>query len=457
MKLKWLMALLPAVLSGCGGNTAPTPPKDTVAPIATIAPATDLASLRVEQHGKVSLVFSEVPVGFSVQDDLHVSGATVISSTQHSETNFTVEVESTISSGQSVSFEIPSGSFTDATGNGNARAALLIPVNDQPPLIYSPTFTALTYTPETRYSYYTFGGTVAFDYTAFEAPKLIGDSLKSDLLVLSQGSKTLSRIDSKGDVAWTYPTGGRFVFADENFIFVSDLTDLTIVHLLDGAGKLVKDLKFDMDINYVATSGDSLIVVYNTIAPVDVYGWDKNTGLGSLKFSSLSVSYARSASLLNDNLAIADTFGDRTVVQSVRDGKIIMNRSTYYANDVEWRGDFVYVVEEHHDRVIAINILTGKSFVVLAPPIIGYWDANITLGSAPRYTCNSGSSLRLGASDTCSGMMTLYAPNGIKLLKDGMWLADTDNSRVIFVKDGEVVSTLSGFNNPVKVAIPPGS
>lgn len=457
VKLKQLVVLSFLALSGCGEGGKSEPPRDITAPATTIAPATGLTSLRAEQHGNIAITLSEVPVGFSIEEDLKVTGATVIAFVQNSSTSYTVEIESFKSFGDSIILEIPAGSYTDSAGNGNLRAVLQVPVDDRPPLGYSPTYTALTYDPETRYSYYTFGGTVGADYTAFEAPKIIGDTLNSDLLILSQFSKTLSRIDVKGNVVWTYATGGRFVFSDEKYVYVSDLSDLKIVHVLDGAGNLVRKIKFDLEVNYVSTFGQHIAVVYNAIAPVNIYRWSSEAALGELTFSSLSVSFARSASLSGGNLAIADTFGDRTIVQSVIDGKIVMNRSTYFPNDVAWRGDFLYVVEEHHDRIIAVNIITGKAFVVLAPPITGYWDPNIVLGSAPRYTCNSGSPQRLGASDTCSGMMTLYAPNGIKLAKDGMWVADTDNSRVIFVKDGMVSSALVGFNNPVKIATPPGS
>ena len=217
-------------------------------------------------------------------------------------------------------------------------------------------------------------------------------------------------------------------------------------------GKLHFSLKFSDEINFVRAFGNRLIVIYNVIRPADIFSWDDQTGIGPLQMSSTALSFGRGADIRGNMIAFADTFGLRIVVQSLVDGTILDEFPTYYPNDVAWRGDFLYIVEEHHDRILAWNSISKRKFVVLAPPNPTLWDPNITLTTEETGYCGTDApSPRSKSSDICSGEFTLYAPNGLWLRKDGMFIADTDNSRVVYVVDGKVVSVLLGFNNPVSV------
>jgi hypothetical protein len=182
---------------------------------------------------------------------------------------------------------------------------------------------------------------------------------------------------------------------------------------------------------------------------VDVFEWNSVTGKGALLFQSVSVQYARSAIIGGNVLVIADTFGMRVVMQDMTSGQVLHDLPSFYPNDLAWRDGLLYVIEEHNDRIVSYSDSTLEKTVVMAAPAAALWNASQVIVTTSQ-TCNG--TQRSMSSDLCSGAYTLYAPNGFSVRSDGMFVADTDNSRIIYVKDGVVVSVFSGLNNPVKVA-----
>lgn len=52
-----------------------------------------------------------------------------------------------------------------------------------------------------------------------------------------------------------------------------------------------------------------------------------------------------------------------------------------------------------------------------------------------------------------SGPDTLYSPNSARLYGDDLLVADTDNHRVIVIRDGQIVTEVTGFNDPVTAVL----
>jgi hypothetical protein len=327
----------------------------------------------------------------------------------------------------------------------------------RPHLVYAPKEQPLTYQPILDHSYYSPGyETVNVEFSAFAEPVLYGEAFPSDFVVQAQFSKTLAYVTKAGITKWTYPSMGRFVTATDSEILVLNSSDPQIVDVLDFSGVLQRRVAFDRPVNHAKIEAGRLIVVYAVeAAQVEIYGWSKTTGRGALQArSSSAVSYARSASLNGDRIAIADTFGQRTIIESLSTGQILASFPMIFPNDVSWREDFLFVVEEHADRVVAVNTISHQKFVVMAPPSPEFWEASFP--SYPNEFCGADTPYaRSRSADACSGAFTLYAPNGFVVRDDGMYVADTDNSRVVYVKDGSVVSVLLGLDNPVKVATIP--
>jgi hypothetical protein len=328
-------------------------------------------------------------------------------------------------------------------------------VTPSPDYQFSRNEQALFYTPYTANSYFAplLNETVNLQFTEFVPPTMSGTPFPSDFVALMQYSRTLVYFTRNGGVVWTYPNEGRYVTVFDAGILVSG-EDMTQVDALDFSGMRRYRMHFALPVNYAKVQGNRLIVVYSYHAPVDIYEWSNTTGKGALVAQTLPVSYARAATIQGDAIAIADTFGHRTVVASISTGHVLASFPTIYPNDVSWQGNFLYVAEEHNDRILAYSMVTGEKFVVMAPPAPELWIRD--LQATPIATCgNDSPSARSRSSDVCSGAFTLYAPNGIALHPEGLFVADTDNSRIVFAGSNGAVSVLSGLNNPVKVAVVP--
>ncbi|QAU35571.1 Ig-like domain-containing protein [Janthinobacterium sp. 17J80-10] len=434
--------------SSCGGDSAL---EATFPEVAILAEA---RSLRVEEMVAVKFVLSGPSVDFSA-NSITVRGGTVENFRKLSDTIYTAELVSMESFKSHIDLVVGENTFSDGAGNFNRTgAAISFPVDARPPLIYDPPpVQPLIYAPEKKYSYYSpRQGTINVAYADFVTPAMHGQLFPTSFLVQVQYANTLAHISREGAVKWTYPSAGHFVTADESNIFINGLQDNRRVDVLSHAGNLKFSMAFDLPVNYLRTEGNRLIVVYDTEAPVDIFSWDSDMGRGALQFSSVVVQYGRSARLQGNQLAIADTFGLRVIIQNVETATVEGSYPAWFPNDIAWRGDFIYVVEEHNDRIIAINALSGRQYVVMAPPTAWRWIPDLALGTEPLEYCGNDIPYpRSLSSDMCSGMSTLYAPNGLALRKDGMLVADTDNSRVVYIKNGQVVSALVGLNNPVQV------
>ncbi|TXC65457.1 hypothetical protein FSC37_03190 [Piscinibacter aquaticus] len=341
------------------------------------------------------------------------------------------------------------------TATNTQEAAVRIAIDPRPPIEFAQEYAPLRYAPEDRYSYYSPGnGTVNVfltDTMPVEA-RAIGEPFPAGFLVMIQFQKALVNFDSTGNPLWSFPSAGRFVTVNDDEIFVSDIDDVHVVDVLDTTGQKTAVLRFDREVNYAKAVGDRLIVVYNDVGPAEVFRWGPDHRLGEKLFSSVNVSYGRSAELSGDRIAIADTYGQQVVVQSISSGAVQFESPAAFPNGITWRGDFLYVVEEHLDRVVALNLGDGSKHVVLAPPTPDRWNSGMTLSGLVDGYCGEGTAYpRSIASDICSGEFTLYAPNGIHLEQDGMWVADTDNARVIYVGADHKMSILTGLNGPVNV------
>ena len=441
------------VLTACGGGGEARPPPDVSPPVVKLSTGT--TTLRYEGSASVTVEVSDAMQTLTAEDFL-LQGLSLVKFKAESKELYQIDVRSNVATGQAT-IALAAHRVSDAAGNFNATpVGVTFEIDPSPPIAYPAAYVPLTYVPESGYSYYSPGANTVNVFYSDKEPinvRATGQPFPSGMLVMVQFQKTVVSFNADAQIRWTFPSGGRFVSADGDHVFTSDLIDLKLVHVLDKDGHLVKTLHFDRQVNFVKVAGSRLVVVYNDVGPVEVYAWQPDLVLGERLFSTVTATNARSADLVGDRLAVADTFGQRVFVQSLQQpGKVLSEYSVTYPNDLVWRGDFLYVAEEHIDRIIALNTADDSKHIVMAPPTLTRWDLSMTLSTTPLEYCGStGEHRRSVASDQCSGEFTLYAPNGLALAENGIWVADTDNSRVIYVADGVTQSVLTGLNGPVSV------
>ncbi|WP_417423636.1 hypothetical protein [Hoeflea sp.] len=155
-------------------------------------------------------------------------------------------------------------------------------------------------------------------------------------------------------------------------------------------------------------------------------------------------------------LLVADTFGNQVLLIDPARDELISVADEYFPNSVqELQDGWVLVCSEHGNRVIRWNPSTSERRMIFSAPIYPFND--IRMGSERIRE------LEVGTSDPDSdvaparslcaiqnaGLATLYSPNSARQRDGAILVADTDNHRVIVLRDGSIVTDVTGLNNPV--------
>jgi hypothetical protein len=174
------------------------------------------------------------------------------------------------------------------------------------------------------------------------------------------------------------------------------------------------------------------------------------------------VSYPRGGYFTGAKLVAADTFGpneDGLGTVFMTDGatkEAIAN--VYFPNTVyPMPNGNVLICAEHENRVYECDPVTGQKTIHMScgHPVFSRIENPSTYIAEFQGFTGSHKSLRLPKS-ICSvgnsGWDTLYSPNSARMYGGDLLIADTDNNRVIVNRRGTIVTSITGFNNPVTAA-----
>jgi hypothetical protein len=302
----------------------------------------------------------------------------------------------------------------------------------------------------------------------FECPVYSGE--RHSLVVACEHARTIywfldgapSRI-LKTNLPATWPRAlnafdGLTFFADHNEIVVYDYLHPTepvrYRQRLDPL-RLITSIKITSELGMVYvtvcfTGKDEL--------NVKVYTWTK------WKFTEVDIKYLekaiepRGAYYARGCLFVADTFGHRVYAVDTKSGEVIRNLPVYFPNTIEPAGNGVRICAEHENRVYvwqyempSPNNLTME----MSAPVSPYKD--IQKGVEEIVRLEGGTADKNGLSkcaiEHVPGGFTLYSPNSATMTSKGLLVADTDNHRVILVRDNKIVTEVTGFNNPVNAVM----
>lgn len=166
-------------------------------------------------------------------------------------------------------------------------------------------------------------------------------------------------------------------------------------------------------------------------------------------------------------LVVADTFGPAgdglgsVYLVNPATGARITWTNVYYPNTVEPASSGrVLICAEHENRAYEWYPVTGARVMRMSAP-----HALFSTLSNTSTMIKSGEAATAGPmppdppKSACSvehaGDWTLYSPNSARYgtSENEIAFADTDNNRVIVVRDGEMVVNVPGFNNPVNAVL----
>ncbi|MGH8380606.1 hypothetical protein [Pseudomonas sp.] len=296
-------------------------------------------------------------------------------------------------------------------------------------------------------SYYEPGGaTHQLVYGANQQPLTFsGSDFPADMIVASDIGTNIARYSASGQKAWmlvTYPDTVRAI----------NLVD-GVLTVYAGKQKLTID---PADGRLLEKAPTNAYFLFNkTQNGVAMQGLDQS-GRSTVKINGkplpIKTQWARDALIHNGLLYVSDTFGHRVLVFRLNNLELLYQKNFYYPNDLFIANGRVMVVEEHANRVIAVDSNT----VQFSCPLWAYMQTRKKIkdieDQVVKYNSPNGVSR---CAREFMGHNTLYSPNGGAYLKKTFVIADTDNHRIVAVKNGSIISELNGINNPVRIILIP--
>lgn len=155
--------------------------------------------------------------------------------------------------------------------------------------------------------------------------------------------------------------------------------------------------------------------------------------------SAVQASYPRGIDIAGSDIYVADTFGHRVIRMDYNSLDLLGEAPSYYPNSVQIVRDRLIVAEEHRNIVANFQLRT----LARLEPFAG----------CPTYALEA-ELLNIPRGSICDGknnIVELYSPNDAFSIDEYVYIADTDNHRVIALYGGQVIGQVIGFNNPINV------
>ncbi|WP_236234238.1 hypothetical protein [Pseudomonas tohonis] len=289
-------------------------------------------------------------------------------------------------------------------------------------------------------------GTSNIVYAANHIPLVFwGEPFEADIIVASDIGTNISRYSKEGALVWrvvTYPRTVRAIDIQGGYVVAFAQNDKLTIDIASG---LVRKEE----------SGQELYLFNKKIKGTQLVGLN-DAGVGTIYINGKKLPYqtqwARDAIINRGKLYVSDTFGHRVMIFNLKKLKLLGQKNFYYPNDLLVMNGRVLVVEEHGNRVVDVE--SGR--IEFACPLWVYMQRQKSImemeGLVLKYNGPNGEGR---CAREFMGQNTLYSANGAVSTANTLIVADTDNHRVIAVKDGAVVTELLNINNPVRVMLVP--
>ncbi|WP_417423634.1 PQQ-binding-like beta-propeller repeat protein [Hoeflea sp.] len=173
--------------------------------------------------------------------------------------------------------------------------------------------------------------------------------------------------------------------------------------------------------------------------------------------------HPRCAEWLGGWVFVCDTFRHLFYAVDVASGGAWrVSTEIYYPNYVQMISvEEALITEEHSNRIVRWKYTDPESFIVeCAAPVAPYGDPSkrvadiMAAENGTLYPDSAFTPKKSLCSDEAQGAkLTLYSPNSARLYGDDLLISNTDNHHVIVVRDGVVVTEITGFNNPVTAVL----
>jgi len=271
-----------------------------------------------------------------------------------------------------------------------------------------------------------------------KAPHLIGGPFHHEFIVVSDLGGLVQRFDVTGALVWQVRLSmPRGLDIQDDRVLVGEGNKLWLISLK--TGEKLQYVEFDHPILSFRRVSSNLFILLegdgrDTISQYEI---SQNKPL-LIRTSPVHTTYARGIDVSRNSVYIADTFGHRILQLDINTLDLVDQLPSYFPNSVHLSANKMLVAEEHLNVVSEVN----NSPLKLLRTRIG---------------CQKNTPLLIRSSaelsSTCASIapIKLYSPNDAVELEGSVYIADTDNHRILEVFDGRVIGELVGFNNPINL------
>ena len=275
-------------------------------------------------------------------------------------------------------------------------------------------------------------------------PKLLGGLLANDLIVASGMGGVVQRISHEGRLVWQHRFWSpRSLEIQDRRLFVAEGMNLHVLSLATGA--VMQKFEFNNPIIAISLDGAELFTVMDVEGKslLSRYEFSSNK-FNLVKSVFIETSYPRGLDIDSLNIYLADTFGHRILLINRDTLEVRGSVPSHFPNSIQVIGDHLIVTEEHSDVVsrFAVRPLVRRDILFGCPssPLISRNKKNALTYPTQEPAC-----------DQSISALSLYSPNDAFLQKGNLYIADTDNHRVIQLTAGRIVAEVTGFNDPVSI------
>ena len=294
----------------------------------------------------------------------------------------------------------------------------------------------ILFSDNSRGSFFTINGTIG-GKLGMPISAAIAESGHFDVIVTNGEGGYIEKIDKNGNSIW------------RKFLGVS----VSASRFLERIGDVVT-LRHMGEILFIDTTNGNIIHRYNErdngfykngFILTDTKLFDSSD---NLLISNLS--WPRDLDSFGNYVGVADTFNQRV---------ILLNLQTHtkkeikvsYPNSVQFlNSETMLISAEHSNQVLTWNFVKNKIRVVFSCKFFNRVYSLSKINSI-NVSIDNGDSPNNCSVDV-SGRNTLYSLNSARITeRNTILIADTDNHRVIEVKNGVVIREIVGFNQPLDV------
>lgn len=299
------------------------------------------------------------------------------------------------------------------------------------------------------------GTTGAVRCTPPGGPLLRGEPLADELVVVSGLGGVVQRIAKDGAEVWRVSlTEPRGAFVHGEHVLVG--SGRTIYWLGKRSGAHAGSIKFELPVNAFSVYGPYLAVAFHVqgAGAVRIF---LLRGVDAHELCRLRTpfGYPRGVHLSGAALYVADTFGHRVLRFEGRNGifgEPAATADSFYPNSVQLSNGRLLVAEEHVNQVVAMDpeTLSRRPAVAACWPGEGGVVSLKTLIAKVNERGTDGESVCFARAAMAP---TLMAPNDAVQSGAVLYVADTDNHRIVMRRGATLASELSNFNEPVNVVV----